>query len=205
MGRKGETKKVVEAFSTAVTSVFTSLGSPLQCPEENALYKTLKALSDLPDLSQRARKETNCDEAMAAYCIAAAKLASPAYFHTLAKIVVAYRECVNRYGWKKLFEESPGHATTEGRKDSDSPRVSTCFSSSVEQQVKMRSEYCATVDPDRLPEVANEFVLLFLKEYDLGIVESDAISVLINMCDWLYSNGYTQTQMRPIKSGGYAR
>ena len=195
--RRGETKNLLDTFKAAFTSIGSNLGNNCFVPEEYPLYSAIKNRI-AGNQSSTKKKDLTCDEAFAEYCIQVAKFSSPEYFYTVAKTVVAYRECLNKFGWEKLFDN---HENEEVKAESpDSPRITTCLSSSSEQQEKMKDIYCAVNDPDRAPEVANEFVILFIKDHDISVAEEEAIELIINMCEWLYTNEYTRTQMVKIKN-----
>ena len=190
--RKGETKNGLELMKKATFAMDKLIGWGLENPDDYALIKCFKTPSE------RDTKGKTCDSAFAEYCCEAAKITNEKFFEKLAMVVIGYRECVNKYGWQKLFAYQGEDIKMEAKKG-DSPRIDTCMDYSVKQQTQMKDEYSTVNNPDRVPEMANEFVLLYARQYDLGVAEQELISIVMNLCEWLCSKGYTSTQVSLIK------
>lgn len=135
--------------------------------------------------------QETCDRAFIEYCLQAAKVTNETYFEKICATILGYRECLNKYGWQKLFEEQE----ESKQEEDDSPKITTCLEWTVEQQNRMKEEYSVVNKAEKLPEVANEFILLFAKEYDLGVTEKEAIDITLNMCEWMHTNKFTKTQV----------
>lgn len=182
--RKGITQDFYKSFLNSVQCFYKEMGWDLSNPEDHPMAKVMKELN----------KSETCDEAFAEYCKSISTLTNDSSFERVCSIVLGYRECLNEYGWGKLFEEKTKVAKPKLGED-NLPMLEVCLEYSVEQQKSMKQEYSSTNDPDRIPEVANEFVLLFSKKHNLGVTQSELIDIVMNMCDWLFENKYTKTQV----------
>lgn len=110
----------------------------------------------------------NCDAVFCEYLVQVGKVVNSDYFSTVAKFIILYRECVNKYGWAKFG----------GRVKLDTG----------EPQGK---EYTAAGHVEFIPELANELVLSYLPECDYPIAAADCTSLAVNFCAWLVDSGYT--------------
>lgn len=173
-----------KTFIKVVERLNDQIGWGLDEFEEHPLLKVMK--SNKP--------ENTCDWTLIEYCKSVAKTLSVDYLEKVCLTVFAYRECLNQYGWKK-FASNHQEEVKSNECASDSPRIETVLDYTEEYQLKIKQEFSANNDADRLPELANEFVLLFAREYKLGIEEKEIIDIVMNMCTWLYNNKYTRTQM----------
>lgn len=181
---KDITQELSKTFAKVVKRLNDWIGLKLEEFEEHPLLKIMR--DEKPD--------NTCDWAFIEYCKSMAKTLSADSFEKVCLIAFAYRECLNKYGWKK-FTNDPHEEVKSNECASDSPRIETVLDYTKEYQLKIKQEFSATNDADRLPELANEFVLLFAKEHDLGMEEQEIINIVMNMCTWLYNNKYTKTQV----------
>lgn len=164
--------------------------------EEYPLYVKLKAT-----LNERIE---SCDEIFAQYLQEVAKITNDEFFLTVSKFVIIYRECLNKYGWFKYFqinsqqtesgsgsEEDKGHP--KDRKQNQQIMLTT------EQRIAIKEEYCVANNAEFAPEIINELVAFFLPDYNCGIPVTDCINLIVNLCGWLLSSGYTCTKVSLIK------
>lgn len=148
---------------------------------------------------------STCDELFAKYLAEVSSKTNEDYFKIVAKFVMLYRECLNKYGWLKLFENIAPQIETEEQKnlptasDATSPKVTRQILLTVEQINQMKDEYCTVNNGEFAPEVANEFVVLFLPDNRGGLEASECINLVINLSEWLFANGYTCTKVSIIK------
>ncbi len=197
---------MTDVFKKSVAEMDKIVGWGLESPDE---YPLVGAIEDFLLGGGNELKTTaavTCDAAFVEYCMEAGKLCNEGYFQLLAKTVIGYRECLNKYGWQKLFEDLPANGGENSKggsqplpKGDASPKVETFMEYSLEQQKRMRNEYSTVNPPEKVPEVANEFVLLYAKQYELGIAEAELIAIVVNLCEWLYEKRYTSTQVSLIK------
>lgn len=177
--RQGSTHEPLKVLLKAIVKLDKKIGWGLYTPEEHPLVQAIHS------------QKSTCDHAFANYCLHAAKLANEVFFEKLCAVVLGYRECLNKYGWQKLAEEQHEDAKHESS-GSDSPRVS---GECAGRRKSGGKDYAASSGAERLPEVANEFVLLFAKEHDLGVPENEVIDITMNMCEWIFENKYSKTQL----------
>jgi len=196
--RKGETLNIKETFIKVIFALNKILPWGLNNPEEHVLIRILDEL--LKDRNSMNLGKT-CDYVLVEYCLECANLSNPEYFEVILRIILSYRECANKYGWQKMIEETKKITRPEPfpQEGNNSPRIETCFKNEFEDQLKMQKEYCATCNPDRLSEMSNEFILIFCKQYDIGIAEHEAINIVMNFCEWLFTKKYTNTMVTLIK------
>lgn len=178
--RQGNTPDPLKILLRTIVRLDKKINWGLEKYEEHPLIQVM----------QKGSRET-CDCAFAEYCLQAARVTNEFYFEKICAIILGYRECLNKYGWYKLFKEQE----ESKHEEDDSPKITTCLEWTVEQQSRMREEYSAVNEAEKLPEVANEFILLFAKEYELGVTDSEAIDITLNMCEWMHTNGLTKTQV----------
>eukprot|EP00826_Nyctotherus_ovalis_P027566 TRINITY_DN2154_c0_g3_i12.p2 TRINITY_DN2154_c0_g3~~TRINITY_DN2154_c0_g3_i12.p2 ORF type:complete len:107 (+),score=36.95 TRINITY_DN2154_c0_g3_i12:783-1103(+) len=89
------------------------------------------------------------------------------YFGSVVKFVLLYRECINKYGWRKFAKRVQN---TEENKS---------------------AEYSLANDAEFVPELANELVLVLLPECNYVVPMIDCINLTVNLCEWLVKNGFT--------------
>ena len=182
--RKGVTEDFLGVIRRIIMKMNEVIGWGFGKPEDHPLLQTL-ITEDVAKM---------CDQVFMEYFQDAAKLANESYFAKICAVVLGYRECLNKYGWEKLFEQQHKDSKCED----NSLVIETCMDHNSIQQIMMKNEYSQKNDADRLPEVANEFVTLFIKEYNLGMTKKEIISITMNMCEWLFTNKYTKTQVMLI-------
>ena len=148
---------------------------------------------------------STCDEILAKYLSEVASRVNDGYFGTVAKFVMMYRECLNKYGWLKLFENVAPQIETEENKgqkaaDAGTPKVTRQILLTGDQAERMKEEYAVVNNAEFLPEVANEFITLFLNEHSVGEVEvKECTNLVVNMAEWMFSNGFTCTRVSLLK------
>lgn len=193
---KKEENETTEVFFKALQEMRMILGRHYEKLEDYPLFQSLKRLLHLIYIKE-VRKEVKCDDAFAEFLLEIEKQTVKENFVRIVKFVIAFRECLNKYGWEKLFEEKEVEENKEP--GSDSPRITTHLSSSIDQQIKIKEEYCIVNNPEYAPEIANEFIILFLNGSNTGLSMNEAISLVLNMSKWLYKKGYTHTEVILIK------
>lgn len=154
----------------------------------------LENAEDHPML-QSADISESCDRVLLEYCTQSSRLANEVFFAKICATVLAYRQCLNRYGWQKLFEEEED---SKHNQESSCAQVGGSTEWTRRRQRKMREEYARVNRAEKLPEVANEFVTLFAKEHELGVGETEVIEIVMNMCEWMHDKGYTKTRVELI-------
>eukprot|EP00826_Nyctotherus_ovalis_P003862 TRINITY_DN1079_c0_g1_i2.p1 TRINITY_DN1079_c0_g1~~TRINITY_DN1079_c0_g1_i2.p1 ORF type:complete len:316 (-),score=74.37 TRINITY_DN1079_c0_g1_i2:164-1111(-) len=182
--RRGVTLEPFRVLDRAVERMDGVMGWGMEKLEEHPLAKAMR----------REEAEKSCDWVLAEYCRSVARLVNPDYFEKVCLVVLGYRECLNKYGWEK-FSESRQEESKFEQCASDSPRIEVLLEYTEEYQRKIKREFSASNDSDRIPEVANEFVLIFAREHDLGLEEQEIVAITMNMCGWLHANNHTKTQV----------
>jgi hypothetical protein len=195
--RAGETPDAVAVFTEAYREVQESVGEKYG-PSEYPLFVRLRSP---PESSEELK---HCDEIFAQYLREVALKTNEQYFRLVAKFVILYRECLNKYGWLKLFEtNSPQIETEEDKskpcKAGPAPKITRQILLSAEQINLMKEEYCTANNAEFAPELVNELVALYLSEHNCGLPTTECINLAINICEWLYTNGYTCTKVSIIK------
>jgi hypothetical protein len=182
--RRGTTPEPLETLLRAIEKLNTQLNWGLDNLSEHPLVKAMK----------KEEAENTCDWVLAEYCKTVAKLTNADYFEKVCSFALGYRECLNKYGWEKFGEHKQEESKSE-RYNSDSPRVEPLLEFDEEYQKRIKEEYSASNSLERLPELSNEFVLLFSRKYELGVDEKELIAITMNLCNWLYINKYTNVQV----------
>lgn len=162
--RTGETKDLSSVLVEVANSFQKSLLGKYTSTE---LYPLLKILKDSAAKSKTEDKK-NCDTIFCEYLEEVGKITSPAYFSTVARFAILYRECINKYGWIKF-----------------APRMNE------EEKGQEKEEYVMANDAEFIPELANEFVLSFLSEHSCILPVIECINLITNFCEWLINKGYT--------------
>ncbi len=199
--RGGETLDPVLRFSEA----FEELKGALTA------YPNVQAYPLFSKIGQRILSEniTNCDEIFAKYLSEVAPRTNDGYFKMVAKFVILYRECLNKYGWLKLFEniapqieteEEKAHPAEPKQTEANTPKVTRQILLTGDQVEKMREEYSVANNAEFLPEVANEFVMVFLPEHPAaGMETKECMNLVVNMAEWMFANGFTCTKVSLMK------
>ena len=126
------------------------------------------------------------------------------YYKKIIKFVIAYRECLNIYGWEKKIESDESPDESSGEDDENS--MVTPASEDVKTKAKELQEKTGGLDfsivnnAEHLPKVCNEFITIFLfnREEDLDLERKECIYLIRNMCHWLYTENYTNTKVMLI-------
>ncbi len=172
-----------------------------------AVYTSIEAYPLYKKLTQRPDSVSTCDDIFARYLFEVAAKTNDEYFKQAARFVMLYRECLNKYGWLKLFENIAPQIETEEQKNGSNPSSDAATAGKTARQIlltgeqikQMKDEYCAVNNGEFAPEVANEFVVLYLPEHGSGLQTSECINLVINMSEWMFANGYTCTKVSTIK------
>jgi len=162
--RAGETKDLFSVLLEVVTHFQKSF---LEKYKNIEMYPLLENLKEMGAKSRIGEKK-NCDAIFCEYLGEVGKITCPTYFATIARFVVLYRECINKYGWIKF-----------------GPRMTE------EEKTREKEEYVIVNDAEFIPELANEFVLSFLSEHSCVLPVIECINLIINFSEWLISKGYT--------------
>jgi len=118
----------------------------------------------------------NCDEIFCLYLKTVSEVTNPECFMSVVKFIILYRECMNKYGWRK-FGKRLG-TTAEEMKD---------------------IEYTSTNNTEFIPELSNELVLVYLPDYNYVVPVIDCINLTVNFCEWLLKNGFTCVTITSVK------
>ena len=60
-------------------------------------------------------------------------------------------------------------------------------------------EYCMFNGAEYLPDLSNEFILLYLEDLKYSLDKESAIDLTLNFCNWLYTNHYSSSQLSFVK------
>lgn len=165
--RTGETKDLLDIIIEVVKSFEKTL---LHKYENIESYPLLNSIQN--SLEQKKVTNTkNCDAIFSEYLQEVGKVTNPAYFSTVVKFTVLYRECINKYGWIKFATRM-----TE------------------EEKTRENEEYVVINNAEFIPELANEFILSYLSEQSCMLPIIECINLVINFCEWLVNMGYTCTR-----------
>jgi len=178
-----EQNNLLNTLLKAIKRLNGQMGWQLENIEDHLLVKAMKQ-----------KAENTCDWGLAEYCKNMARLVNTDYLEKVCLVVLAYRECLNEYGWIK-FTETRHEEIKCAESANNSPKIETILDSNEEWQKRAKKEYSANNDADRLPEIANEFMLLFIRKYEIGVEEQEIIKIVMNMCRWFYANKFTETQI----------
>jgi hypothetical protein len=146
----------------------------------------------------------SCDDIFAQYLLEVAKVTNAEFFLTVSKFVIIYRECLNKYGWFKYFQitSSQTESGSGSEEDKTIPKVkkqNQQITLTKEQRNAIKEEYCIMNNAEFAPEVINELVAFYLPDHNCGIPVTDCTNLIVNLCGWLLSSGYTCTKISLIK------
>jgi len=194
--RAGETTDIISRFTESFEDL-TKTGML-------STYKNIQNYSLFSKIGQKLSLDNiqTCDEVFAKYLEEVALKVNETYFKLISKFVMMYRECLNKYGWLKFFENSAPQIESEEQKqtENNTPKVTRQILLTGDQVEKMKEEYSAVNNAEFLPEVANEFILLFLPENSMpGLDSKECTNLVINMTEWMFTNGFTCTKVSILK------
>jgi hypothetical protein len=184
--QKGTTQDVLKILLNVIEEFNKDLKLNITTPESHPLVKAMKK-----------EDRSNCDGVLTEYCMSVGKIVNEDYFNKICRVVIGYRECLNKYGWTKFSENNKEESKFENSAN-ESPIIETILEYTQEYQKIIRQEYTSINDATYLPEVSNEFILLFARQHHLGVEEGEMIRIVMNMCSWMYKNKYTKTRVTLI-------
>ena len=193
--RTGETNNPIAILLEAIEEMKGIFTSQYEDIKNNPILEKMK--------EDKNENNWSCDEVFVDYLKNVAKKTNALYFKLVCKFVMLYRECLNKYGWLKLFENIAPQIEAEGpiQSETNSQKISRHILLTEEQVQMMKDEYSRVNNAEFAPEVSNEFAVLFLPEHSSsGLQSNEGINLLINLAEWMFENGYTCTKISLIKT-----
>lgn len=144
-------------------------------------YSIDPALIEYRRLTEEQKYYMTIDDVFCVYLRTVSKKVNLNFYKLILKFVILYRECINKYGWKKKEEWDRKNGIFDR-----SPQI---------------GEYCFQNNAEMIPDISNEFVTIFLDDNPcLHLERCDAIDLTWNLCSWLYSNGHTCSWLSVINN-----
>lgn len=178
------------------------LDEPLFIDPNNKSYLN----RDPANLTDDDKGAVSCDEVFAIYLFETSKKTNPEYYKLMLKFVIAYRECLNIYGWEKKAENDEVLNNSGGGEEMETTMITPASESVQEKAKELRSkagglEFSVINNAEHAPEICNEFVTVFLqdKTKDVNLQKNESIDLTRNICHWLFTEGYTCSKVSMIK------
>jgi hypothetical protein len=111
-----------------------------------------------------------CDDILSLYLIDVAKITPLHIYKTFVILVENLRRCLNTLGWRLPGEKRPSN-----------------------------SDYCSFKGAQNVPEICDEFVNHYLPLHCSTISRTVAVHMVLHLCNWLYTNHFTQLRLSLIK------
>jgi len=166
--------------------------------KDDLLKNDIKQYPLLLKLERQVEDTKTCDDIFIKYLIQVSKVTNSQYFKILCKFIILLRECLNKYGWLKLFENIA--PKIEEQEEAKTGRLTHQIMLTGEQVLMMDEEYSVKNNAEFALDISNEFIILFLPEYSsFGVGIEEGTNLLINFAEWLFENGYTCTKITAIK------
>jgi hypothetical protein len=193
-GTKEEEGKTVEQSKNA-------LDEPLFIDPNSKAYLN----RDPANLTEDDKSAVSCDEVFAIYLYETSRKTNPDYYKIMLRFIIAYRECLNRYGWEKKAENDEV-LNNAGNGDEMETTMITPASESIQEKAKeLKRKACGLEfsyinNAEHAPEICNEFVTVFLQDNkETNLQKNESIDLTRNICHWLFAEGYTCSKVSMIK------
>jgi hypothetical protein len=158
-------------------------------------------------LPEEERNKISCDEVFAIYLYEISKKVNPEYYKSMLRFIVAYRECLNRFGWEKKAENDEVLNNSGNGEDLETTMITPASEGVLEKAKELRNkakglEFSVINNAEHAPEICNEFVTVFLQEKskDINLQKNESIDLTRNICHWLFTESYTCSKVSMIKS-----
>lgn len=162
---------------------------------------------DSSDLPEEERNKISCDEVFAIYLYEISKKVNPEYYKSMLRFIIAYRECLNRFGWEKKAENDEVLNNSGNGEDLETTMITPASEGVLEKAKELRNkakglEFSVINNAEHAPEICNEFVTVFLQEKskDINLQKNESIDLTRNICHWLFTESYTCSKVSMIKS-----
>lgn len=157
------------------------------------------------NLTEDEKSAASCDEVFAIYLYEISRKTNPDYYKIMLRFIIAYRECLNRYGWEKKAENDEVLNNTGNGDDMETTMITPASESIQEKAKELRKkagglEFSVINNAEHAPEICNEFVTVFLQDKkDSNLQKNESIDLTRNICHWLFSEGFTCSKVSMIK------
>lgn len=143
----------------------------------------------------------------AIYLYEVSKKITPDYYKSILRFIIAYRECLNRYGWEKKAENDEVLNNSGNGEEMEATMITPATEGILEKAKELRNkanglEFSIINNAEHAPEICNEFVTVFLQERskDVSLLKNESIDLTRNICHWLFTESYTCSKVSMIKS-----
>lgn len=158
-------------------------------------------------MPEEERNKISCDEVFAIYLYETSKKINPEYYQIILRFIIAYRECLNRYGWEKKAENDEVLNNSGNGEEMETTMITPASEGILEKakDLKLKAngvEFSVINNAEHAPEICNEFVTVFLQERskDINLQKNECIDLTRNICHWLFTESYTCSKVSMIKS-----
>ncbi len=163
---------------------------------------------DIDKLPEDERSKLSSDEVFAIYLNEISKKVTPEYYMTMMKFIIAYRECLNKYGWEKKAENDEVLNNSGTGEEVENTTMITPASDVIMKKARdlrdkaKGKEFSVINNSEHAPEICNEFVTVFLQERnkEISLTKNESIDLTRNICHWLFTECYTCSKVSMIKS-----
>ena len=162
---------------------------------------------DSTNLPEDERSKLSSDEVFAIYLYEVSKKINPEYYKMMLRFVIAYRECLNKYGWEKKAENDEVLNNSGNGEDMETTMITPASEQILEKARELRDkaqgyEFSVINNSEHAPEICNEFVTVFLQERnkEISLSKNESIDLTRNICHWLFTESYTCSKVSMIKS-----
>lgn len=122
----------------------------------------------------------NCDQIFAQYLNQASFKLNPVSYEKVLEFVFLLREKANTSGLellRKKIDQMPSY-----RQSYNELNLTT-------------KDFCQDFGADLVPEMANEFILYFVRGFNIRLKVIELIELTKNFCEWLFKNGFTKLKI----------
>lgn len=161
---------------------------------------------DHSTLPEEDRNKISWDEVLAIFLYEASKKVNSEYYLTMIRFVLAYRECLNKYGWEKKAENDEVLNNGANGEELETTMITPASEGVQEKAKELKKkangvEFSVINNAEHAPEICNEFVTVFLQDKkDINLQKNESIDLTRNICHWLFTESYTCSKVSMIKS-----
>ena len=132
------------------------------------------------------KRHRTCDYVFAEYLNVVAQRVRPECYAQVLAMVLSYRDYAN----KCAGQEGPKAATQTPAQTQTSSQTSV-----AEPLATTQDDYCSTHNAEDLPDLCNRFISKHLELHTTRLNKNEAIAWVLNMCHWIYMNGYSCSKL----------
>ncbi|CAI2376399.1 unnamed protein product [Moneuplotes crassus] len=167
-------------------------GNPEEEREKSAKLKDPALEIEYEKMGEEERNKLNCDDIFAVYLRQASQKVNESFYKLLLKFIIIYRECANKLGPKLADSDDIDKSSVKNETTESSDKFERSDKCEIDYS---QIDFCTVNNAEKIPEMCNELITVFMEDHSFGIDRADAIDMTRNLCSWLYTNSLTCSKL----------